>query len=62
MKNKLVLNFNDLELILGKSKVTIWRYIQAGVLPKPMKKGRLFIGWRKETIEAWLDECEKEAA
>jgi predicted DNA-binding transcriptional regulator AlpA len=62
MKEKLVLNISDLTVLLGKSKPTIWRWIQAEILPKPMKRGNHFIGWRRETINAWLVQCEKEAA
>ena len=62
MNEKIVYNFRDLEVCLGKSKSTLWRMIQAGQLPRPMRRGNHFLGWRKETINTWLEQCEREAA
>jgi prophage regulatory protein len=61
MKEKLVFNFNDVTTLIGKSKPTLSRWVNAGIFPKPMKRGNHFIGWRRETINAWLVECEQEA-
>jgi predicted DNA-binding transcriptional regulator AlpA len=60
MKEKLILNINDVTALIGKSKPTLARWINAKIFPKPMKRGNHFIGWRRETIHAWLIECEQE--
>ncbi|WP_159821545.1 helix-turn-helix transcriptional regulator [Colwellia sp. 20A7] len=62
MKEKLILNINDITTLIGKSKSTLFRWVNAGIFPKPMKRGNHFIGWRREAINAWLVECEQEVA
>lgn len=40
---------------LNRSRVTIWRWIQNGTLPAPIKKldGEV-LGWEAEVIDDWL--------
>ncbi|OBQ46057.1 helix-turn-helix transcriptional regulator [Halodesulfovibrio spirochaetisodalis] len=45
-----LLRLSQVQEILPVSKSTIWRYIQAGKLPKPKKLGRSAL-WVKEDVE-----------
>ena len=42
---------------LGYSSATIWRLVQAGKFPKPVKlvPGRRAVGWPEEEIDAVID-------
>lgn len=51
---KQVMNLNDVLAILGISKSTLYRLIDAGSFPKPFKLGVRLNAWRVETIETWL--------
>jgi prophage regulatory protein len=62
MKEELIYKYNDMENLIGKSRSTVWRMIKAGLIPRPIYTGNIFIGWRQSTIVEWLDSCEKEAA
>ncbi|EHH1179040.1 AlpA family phage regulatory protein [Vibrio vulnificus] len=56
MKNKEFVRINDLADYLGISKVTIWRWRKSGQLPKPTAISPKIVGWKRETIEAWIEE------
>lgn len=50
----------ELAEILGVSLTTITNYINEGIIPKPIKVGRLN-KWEKEAIHRWVDEgCPKD--
>ncbi len=51
---KQVMNLNDVLALLGISKSTLYRLIDAGSFPKPFKLGVRLNAWRVETIETWL--------
>lgn len=51
---KQVMNLNDVLALLGISKSTLYRLIDAGMFPKPFKLGVRLNAWRVETIETWL--------
>ena len=51
---KQVMNLNDVLALLGISKSTLYRLIDAGHFPKPFKLGVRLNAWRVETIETWL--------
>jgi len=36
------------------SGITIWRWVRAGLFPKPIKLGPNTIGWRECDIDEWL--------
>ena len=44
------LGTRDLQELLGKSTVTIWKMIKDGRLPKPLKDGKLNIWDRKQIM------------
>jgi predicted DNA-binding transcriptional regulator AlpA len=46
------LSYADLEERYGKSRVTLWRWVRAGLLPAPKKTGPNSRGFEAEEIEA----------
>ncbi len=40
---------------LGVSRNTIWRMVQRGDLPHPLKISTGVVGWRRSEIDAFLD-------
>ncbi len=38
----------------GASRVTVWRWVQAGHFPAPIRIGLRKIAWRERDIETWL--------
>lgn len=52
--DKKVVNFQEVLTLLGVSKSTLYRLIEAGLFPKPFKLGVRLNAWRVETIETWL--------
>ena len=47
------LKFADLMEIAGVSRPTIYAWVEAGLLPKPIKLGRN-VRWLKSDIDEWL--------
>ena len=47
---------------LNVSRATLYRMIERGELPRPMRLSRGAVGWRERTITEWLDAREEEAA
>ena len=39
-------------------QATLHRWIEAQVIPAPLRTERSIIGWRRSTIETWLKNCE----
>ncbi|WP_071703535.1 helix-turn-helix transcriptional regulator [Escherichia coli] len=37
------------------SRMTIWRYIQAGTFPNCIKLGPKRVDWRRKDVMAWLE-------
>lgn len=52
---KQVMNLNDVLALLGISKSTLYRLMDAGLFPKPFKLGVRLNAWRVETVETWLN-------
>jgi excisionase family DNA binding protein len=50
---KILLTAEDLAELLGVSLRSIWRRINDGTVPKPVRIGRL-VRWHRQTIERWL--------
>ena len=38
----------------GLSRTSIWRQVDRGTFPKPVKLGPRAVGWRASDIEEWL--------
>ncbi len=39
---------------LGCTRTSLYKWINAGILPKPIRIGHASVGWRESVIEAWL--------
>ena len=44
------LSYADLERHYGKSRVTIWRWVRAGILPAPYETGPNSVGFSSQEI------------
>ncbi|HGZ7313013.1 TPA: helix-turn-helix transcriptional regulator [Vibrio parahaemolyticus] len=49
---------SDLAYLTNRHISTIYRWINEGILPKPLYAQNRILGWRYETIEAWLTSLE----
>lgn len=47
---------SELATYLNISKVTVWRWRKEGRLPAACTISPRVVGWKRETIESWLDE------
>ena len=47
--------------ILSIGKSTLWRWVETGAFPKPLKLGDRVTGWSQETIQNWIDNRETKA-
>lgn len=56
MTDQNFIRLNELATYLSISKVTVWRWRKEGRLPKAYAISPRIVGWKRETIEAWLDE------
>ncbi|MEZ8390911.1 helix-turn-helix transcriptional regulator [Vibrio splendidus] len=56
MIDRKFIRINELASQLGVTKVTIWRWRKEGRLPPATALSPRIVGWKHETIEAWLDE------
>ena len=45
------LSYADLEERYGKSRVTLWRWVRAGLLPAPYETGPNSVGFDSEEIQ-----------
>ena len=52
----------DVAEMLGVSKATVWGWLKAGRLPKPIKLGPNVTVWRRADIEGWIEERARESA
>lgn len=50
-----LLRLRDVKLKTGLGSSTIYRYIQAGTFPAPVKIGGFAARWRESQIEVWID-------
>ena len=54
--NERVLTRADVLRLTGKSYVTLWRWMQAGAFPAPIRLGPNSVGWIEGEVQAWLEE------
>ena len=52
---KRLLTIREVQLIAGKSRSTLYRWISQGIFPKPCKIGPNSIAWPEEAIEQWRE-------
>ncbi|MBE4186426.1 helix-turn-helix transcriptional regulator [Vibrio parahaemolyticus] len=56
MNDKKFIRINELATYLNISKVTLWRWRKEARLPAACAISPRVVGWKRETIESWLDE------
>jgi len=49
------LNMKDVQSITGKSRSTLYRWINNGSFPEPINIGENSIAWPAESISAWRE-------
>ena len=53
-----IIRTNALAEMLGISRVTLWRRVRDGEMPRPFRLGgpcTKAVGWKRGEIEAWLE-------
>jgi prophage regulatory protein len=50
-----ILRVEEVANYLSLSKATIYRLIKSGDFPPSIKLSTRRVGWKKETVDAWLD-------
>ena len=50
-----ILRRPDVEAVTGLSRSTIYKWIDEGSFPKPVKLGPRAVGWREADINDWLE-------
>jgi len=58
LQSNRIVSINELSRLLSKSRVSIWRWERAGILPRPIKIAGRTLGWKESTIIEWLDNHE----
>lgn len=56
------IRFPEVQSITGRSRPTIYRDIEAGAFPKPIKIGPRAVAWPLSVIQEWMDNQIKAAA
>ena len=50
-----ILFINDLEIIIGKDRLTLRRWWTSGKFPEPVKLHGRTLAWHKEVIDEWIE-------
>lgn len=56
------LTLKDIEALTQVNPSTIYRWIDKGLFPAPIKLGVNCVRWRTSAISAWQDSLEKKAS
>ena len=51
----MILRMKDVCSELGVSRASVYRLLQSGGFPKPLKLGKRAIGWERYHIQQWLE-------
>ena len=51
---KILRGYKALRSKVGKSRVQIWRDVQAGQFPAPIDLGPNSVGWYEDEVDEWL--------
>ena len=54
-----ILRRPDVEAVTGRSRSTIYKWMDEGSFPKPVKLGPRAVGWREADINDWLNKLSK---
>lgn len=55
-QGKRILRVADVRERTGLGRTTIWRWVQSGQFPQPIRVGANYTGWIEEEIDAWIAE------
>jgi prophage regulatory protein len=50
----MLIDFNELRRLVGKSRSTIWRWEQNGQFPRRARTGPNSVAWVREEVLAWI--------
>ena len=50
-----LLRLRDVIAITGRSRSSIYRDMEAGRFPKPVRLGPNAVAWREDDVQAWID-------
>jgi prophage regulatory protein len=53
--NKAIYRQPEVLFLLGVSKTTLWRMVNDGKFPPPLKIGQRANGWKVTTVQEWLN-------
>ncbi|WP_281546865.1 helix-turn-helix domain-containing protein [Pseudoalteromonas sp. PAR1] len=59
MEQKPLLTPDDLAMLLGISRTSLWRLQQDEKLPEAIRLGPRMVRWRRESVEKWLLDYEQ---
>ncbi len=48
-------DFKKIHQITGKSRTSVWRWIQNGDFPPSYQIGRNSVAWKKSDVDAWIE-------
>ena len=51
---KMILRMKEVCSELGVSRASVYRLLQSGSFPKPLKLGKRAIGWERDHIQQWV--------
>ncbi|WP_026069161.1 helix-turn-helix transcriptional regulator [Legionella tunisiensis] len=51
-----ILFINDVEVIIGKDRLTLRRWWSEGKFPTPVKLHGTTLAWHKEVIDNWINQ------
>jgi prophage regulatory protein len=54
LEAKMIMRMTDVCSELGVSRASVYRLLQSGSFPKPLKLGKRAIGWERDHIQQWI--------
>lgn len=54
LTRKRILRWKELEELIGLSRSMIYEMMSPGTFPRPVRLGERAVGWKRESIEEWL--------
>ena len=56
-----IIRRTDVQKMTGLSRSTIYKWMDEGLFPKPVKLGPRAVGWVEDHIDAWINDRTGEA-
>ena len=54
LEAKMIMRMTDVCSELGVSRASVYRLLESGGFPKPLKLGKRAIGWERDHIQQWV--------